>query len=326
MTLVKYEAAKRMLAEARSIDEVKQVRDQAEALRLYVKQQGENQAMQNDIAEIKLRAERRAGELLREMEKHPAGRPAENRSHHATDFEPPTLSDLGITKSQSSRWQLEAEVPETVFEQHVAEVKAAKDDLTSVGLRRVAQRLRQKKEAEETKVNVLNFDNADRQYHAIIIDPPWPMQKILRKVRPNQDIFDYPTMTLEEIIKLPVADLADPAGCHVYLWVTHKFLPEGLRLFEQWGVKYECMMTWVKNVGFTPFSWMYSTEHVLFGRVGSLPVQRKGLRLDFRAKVQGHSKKPQVFYDMVKQASPNPRLELFAREQREGFEVWGNEV
>jgi N6-adenosine-specific RNA methylase IME4 len=55
-------------------------------------------------------------------------------------------------------------------------------------------------------------------------------------------------------------------------------------------------------------------------------VQQKGLRLDFQAKVEKHSKKPQAFYDLVKQASPAPRLELFAREPREGFEVWGNEI
>jgi N6-adenosine-specific RNA methylase IME4 len=168
--------------------------------------------------------------------------------------------------------------------------------------------------------------NTDSRYRAIVIDPPWPVQKILRDERPNQDTFDYPTMTLEEIASLPIRDLADDDGCHVYLWVTHKFLPKGLLLFDQWGVRYECLMTWRKNVGFTPFSWMYSTEHVLFGRIGRLDVLRKGLRLDFEAKVARHSAKPDEFYERVVQASPGPRLELFARAERPGFEVWGNEV
>lgn len=202
--------------------------------------------------------------------------------------------------------------------------KVDRGEMAANQAQRIIQKLKQKVEAEATQVNVLEFED-ETKYHAIVIDPPWPVQKILRDVRPNQDIFDYPTMTIEEIAKLPIADLADPGGCHVYLWITHKFLPDGLRLFEQWGVKYQCIMTWIKNVGFTPFSWMYSTEHVLFGRIGSLPLLRKGLRLDFQGKVQKHSRKPDEFYQKVIEVSPNPRIDLFAREPRDGFEVWGNE-
>jgi len=99
-----------------------------------------------------------------------------------------------------------------------------------------------------------------------------------------------------------------------------------LDLFEGWGVRYECLMTWHKNVGPTPFSWMYDTEHVLFGRIGKLKLQQMGLRLGFEAKANGHSVKPDVFYDRVLQASPLPRLELFGRKEREGFKVWGNEI
>ena len=163
------------------------------------------------------------------------------------------------------------------------------------------------------------------KYRALVIDPPWPMEKIMRDVRPNQVTMDYPTMTIDEIAALPIPDLFDANGCHVYLWTTHRFLPDALRLFDAWGVRYQCMMTWVKNVGFTPYSWMYSTEHVLFGRIGSLDLTRKGLRLDFEGKVREHSRKPDIFYDLVQQASPGPRLDMFSREAREGFSQWGNE-
>jgi len=165
------------------------------------------------------------------------------------------------------------------------------------------------------------------KYRCIVIDPPWPMDKIERKVRPQQGpVLDYPTMTLDEIAELPIPDLADENGCHVYLWVTHKYLPAGLELFSKWGVRYQCVMTWVKNVGITPYSWMYSTEHVLFGRVGSLKLNQLGLRLDFPAPRTRHSEKPDIFYERVVQASPEPRLEMFARKERAGFIVWGNEV
>lgn len=168
-------------------------------------------------------------------------------------------------------------------------------------------------------------------YRCIVIDPPWPMQKIDRDVRPNQTGFDYPTMTEDDLCGpfvngSTIEDLADDRGSHLYLWTTHKFLPTALRLTETWGFRYQCLMTWVKNVGFTPFSWMYDTEHVIFARRGDLDVERKGLRLSFSAPTVGHSIKPDVFFDRVREASPGPRLELFARTPHEGFEPWGNEV
>lgn len=165
------------------------------------------------------------------------------------------------------------------------------------------------------------------QFSAIVIDPPWPIEKIEREVRPNQGpALDYPTMPLEQIETVCGEVLAGQPQCHVYLWVTQKYLPAGLKLFEAWDVKYQCVMTWVKNVGPTPFSWMYDTEHVLFGRRGSLPLNQMGLRLSFQAAATGHSVKPAVFYERVCAASPEPRLAMFERGDRPGFEVWGDEL
>lgn len=169
-------------------------------------------------------------------------------------------------------------------------------------------------------------------YSTLVVDPPWPMQKIERDVRPNQVEFDYPTMSEEELFAFHLPDMA-AENCHLYLWVTQKHLPLGLRLAEHWGFKYQCILTWVKNVGFTPFSWMYSTEHVLFCTKGSLPLLELGKRLDFetiepafRASVREHSRKPDVFYELVKMVSPGPRLDVFSREKHEGFDQYGNEV
>jgi N6-adenosine-specific RNA methylase IME4 len=167
----------------------------------------------------------------------------------------------------------------------------------------------------------------DGKYRCLVIDPPWPMEKIERDVRPKQGpVLVYQTMELDKIAALPVPTLAFEDGCHIYLWVTHRFLPDGLNLFEHWGAKYECLMTWRKNVGITPFSWMYDTEHVLFGRIGSLKLAQLGLRLSFEADTHGHSVKPDIFYERVALASPGPRLEMFARQSHEGFEPWGNEA
>lgn len=185
-----------------------------------------------------------------------------------------------------------------------------------------------RREQQRERIEQLREKGADipiGKYSCLIVDPPWPMQKIERDVRPNQVEFDYPTMSEDELKVFPLPDwTAD--DCHLYLWTTQKHLPLALRLAEHWGFKYQCLMTWVKNVGFTPFSWMYSTEHVLFCTKGNLPLLALGKRLDFSAKVREHSRKPDEFYDLVREVSPGPRLDVFSREKRDGFEQYGNEV
>lgn len=161
-------------------------------------------------------------------------------------------------------------------------------------------------------------------FSTVVVDPPWPMRKIERDVRPDQGpVLDYPVMSEAELLglEIPAADDA-----HLYLWTTHRFLPLALKLTDAWGFRYQCLLTWRKNVGITPFSWMYSTEHVVFARRGSLDLLVNGRRLDFEAKVREHSRKPDEFYGLVRNVSPAPRVDMFARGKHEGFESWGNEV
>ena len=168
----------------------------------------------------------------------------------------------------------------------------------------------------------------DETYRAVVIDPPWPVEKIGRDERPDQGKYlDYPTMDIEDIRDLPVADLAADDGAHVYLWATHKHLPDAFEMLEAWGARFECLLTWDKPTGVAPFSWQYNTEHVLFARFGDgLQMEEMGQQVSFTAPVSEHSEKPDVFYDRVRNASPGPRLEMFARDSRDGFEVWGDEV
>ena len=105
--LAQLERAHIMLAEASTLDDVKLIRDQAEALAAYSKAAKLGLTMQNECAELKLRAERKAGEMLRAMPKHGGGRPSENRLHDVTS----SLADVGVTKIQSHRWQQVAAVP-----------------------------------------------------------------------------------------------------------------------------------------------------------------------------------------------------------------------
>jgi len=159
-----------------------------------------------------------------------------------------------------------------------------------------------------------------------VIDPPWPIEKIARQVRPAQVEMDYPVMTLADIEHLPVPRMTEMSGAHLYLWTTQKYLPQALALVAKWGYRYQCLLTWVKNGGMTPYSWQYNTEHVIFATIGDLALNRLGLKLAFEGERREHSRKPEAFYELVLKASPGPRMEWFGRQSREGFVGWGNEV
>lgn len=126
MQLIRYEAARQAIAEYKTVDEVKDFRDKALAIEAYAKQANDYE-LERDAAIARVRAERRCGELLAEMEKATGARGtgsnqyqlAEVRSRATTA--PKTLSDLGITKDQSSKWQRLAAVPEAEFEAAVSQ-------------------------------------------------------------------------------------------------------------------------------------------------------------------------------------------------------------
>ena len=165
------------------------------------------------------------------------------------------------------------------------------------------------------------------KYKTIVIDPPWPMGKILRNVAPNQFDFDYPTMSLEVIGSLPIPYLM-AENCHVYLWTTQRFLPVSFQILEKWGLKYIFTMVWHKNGGFQPFNLpQYNCEFVLFGRRGNLPFNTtKNFFTCFSGQRREYSRKPNVFYNLVRRVSPEPRIDYFGREEREGFVQYGDEA
>jgi hypothetical protein len=121
--------ATRMLSEARSLEDLRQIRDIAEAARAYAEAHDLGKEAEQYAGEIRARAERRIGEMLKESPKHP-GRPPRRgdsrsapRSHRGAD-EPPTLADLGIKEYQSQTWQTVAAMPEAEFEERLIEAKA----------------------------------------------------------------------------------------------------------------------------------------------------------------------------------------------------------
>lgn len=189
--------------------------------------------------------------------------------------------------------------------------------------------------ATETIENLLNFCG-DTKYSTIYADPPWRFQNRTGKVAPeHKRLTRYGTMTLGEIKALPVSEIAAKKS-HLYLWVPNALLPDGLAVMEAWGFAYKSNLIWEKvrkdgqpdgrGVG---FYFRNVTEMLLFGVKGdknrTLDPARSQVNL-IRTMKREHSRKPDEMVDLIERCSPGPYLELFARGDREGWDMWGNQA
>lgn len=175
------------------------------------------------------------------------------------------------------------------------------------------------------------WSELDPPYRTIVADPPWPddikltgVTRVGREVRDRSIDAQYSTMTLDEIADLPVADLADDEGSHLYLWTTNLHLFDSRAIMEAWGFEYKVLITWVKegHLGLG-YHFRTQTEHALFGVRGSLRTEDRAQKNIVTAAKRGHSVKPPAFMDMVERMSPSPYVELFSREPRLGWHSWG---
>jgi N6-adenosine-specific RNA methylase IME4 len=175
------------------------------------------------------------------------------------------------------------------------------------------------------KVDIFNIE---RKYQTIYADPPWN-ESGGGKIKRGADRH-YSLMKTKDIIALPVSKIADD-NCHLYLWVTNNFLKDGLAVMDEWGFRYITTITWMKDrIGLGQY-YRGITEHCLFGVKGKLPYKvindkRQQGKTGFYATKTIHSEKPIEMRQMIEKVSYEPRIELFAREETDGWDCWGNEV
>ena len=177
---------------------------------------------------------------------------------------------------------------------------------------------------------------ASRKFRTILADPPWQFNNRTGKVAPeHRRLMRYPTMTLDEIKSLPVADLIEEPA-HLYLWVPNALVPAGLEVLQAWGFEFKTLLVWHKirkdggsdgrGVG---FYFRNVTEIVLFGVRGkkarTLAPGRSQVNL-IESMKREHSRKPDELYPIIEACSRGPFLELFARHTRPGWTSWGQEV
>jgi N6-adenosine-specific RNA methylase IME4 len=177
--------------------------------------------------------------------------------------------------------------------------------------------------------------SARQKFGTILADPPWRFSNRTGKMAPeHRRLSRYQTMSLTEIMEMPVAQVADVPS-HLYLWVPNALIAEGLEVMKRWGFTYKTNFVWYKvrkdggpdgrGVG---FYFRNVTELVLFGvrgRMRTLKPGRTQVNI-LETRKRRHSEKPEEFYDVIERCSPGPYIELFARQYRRKWTQFGDEV
>lgn len=168
---------------------------------------------------------------------------------------------------------------------------------------------------------------AEGVFEIIAIDPPWAYEEKggfspeQHDADGNRGGVDYPTLTVEQIkdLKLPLADDAV-----VFLWTTHAFLKEAFDILIAWDLNYKCTLVWDKESMGIGRTIRLQCEFCLLAFKGKPIFEGSAERDIIRSKRREHSRKPEEFYELVERATVGRRLEYFSREQRNGWEIYGN--
>lgn len=183
---------------------------------------------------------------------------------------------------------------------------------------------------------IVDVFNTDKKYDIIYTDPAWNQTKGgLRKSRPNQTRqLDYRTCTLDEIkeIHTEVLKLCNPKH-NIFMWTIDKFLFDAEHMMKELGYELHARFIWDKENGVAPaFTVRFSHEYLLwFYKKGNILMPCEESRGKYttvlREPSTKHSKKPVCAYEMIEALFPDAqKLELFARNERKGWDSWGDEL
>lgn len=312
--------ANKLLAQVRTVQDAEKIISVAEAARVYAQQEKLGSEAQNYASEIKIRAQRLAGLILRDSEKAKGGQPyQEKNSTPPTPGrgrpEAPTYSDMDISYKDASRWQNLADMPEEIFEKEIKENRNDRGELLSSAIYREARKLKQHDPVDPPSL-------PEGVYDIILADPPWRYE---HEVTLNRAVENhYPTMELGDICDLDIESISGKDSV-LFLWTTNPKLEESLQVINSWGFQYRTNMVWIKDKIGMGYYVRAQHELLLIARKGEPGVPDPENRCSsIFAKREEHSKKPGEFYEIIEKMYPaSKKVELFAREARIGWDMWG---
>jgi len=170
-----------------------------------------------------------------------------------------------------------------------------------------------------------------KKYNVIVADPPWQYRnkKTGGSMKSGSDA-KYPTMSLDEICVLKIPNICEK-DCVLFLWGTTPLADYAIDVMKAWGFDYKTKIYWRKVMSLGMGYWFRGqVEECLVGVRGNVKAFRCQKPNFIQSKARNHSQKPEEFFGLIEpvldQYSLNSRIELFAREKREGWDCWGNEV
>lgn len=326
MKLIRYDAACRAIAAAKQVDEVKKIRDVSVAMRAYARQAG-NRGLESDAVEIRMRATRRMDQM-RQDQKATVGLAKGTRGSKvkgARVDNKPTLADAGIGKNLAHEGRKLGALTDREFERAVETARESVSRVVKDALR--SDNKKERRATRERELGVKQTALPQQVFGVVYADPPWSFAPFSKETGMDRAADNhYPTMSVEKIaaIEVPAADDAV-----LFLWATAPMLPEALQVMTAWGFTYKSHLIWRKDVVGTGYWARNLHELLLIGVRGKIPAPAPGEQpASVIDAVRGeHSAKPMVFRKLIEDMFPNlPRIELFAREQSDGWAVWGNQL
>jgi N6-adenosine-specific RNA methylase IME4 len=153
-------------------------------------------------------------------------------------------------------------------------------------------------------------------FQVIVADPPWQYE--------SGNSLPYPTMAIEDIKAMPVDEIADENAI-LWLWTTNAHLRVAFEVVDAWGFEYKALLTWVKDRMGTGEWLRGQTEHCVLAARGKPVFLHGNHSTALEAARREHSRKPEEFYAMVEEICPGAKLEMFCRQGRNGWQVFGDQ-
>tara|TARA_Y100000310_G_C20564934_1_gene754993 strand:+ start:82 stop:1155 length:1074 start_codon:yes stop_codon:yes gene_type:complete len=247
-----------------------------------------------------------------------------------------TRTDLGALMQQGSEGRA-VEKAGTTFQvspryvNYAKKIQAQKPEVLkeiTEGKKTISEVIRQLRtediQKEKQEIDSGKIEMPQGVFEVIVADPPWPYNTE-KKYNPEgyRGTTPYPEMSLEQIknIQIPSAD-----NCILWLWTTHKFMRHAFNILDSWGFREVSILTWAKNKMGTG-RWLRSkSEHCIMAVKGKPQVLLTNQTTILHADTKEHSRKPNEFYKMVETLCVGRKLDVFARQTRQGWEVYGNDV